>query len=58
MTTPQALLFANRLCMIVSLRAPDSDIPVPTRPAAAAPRLGTSGLLLSCTKLFMNTQHE
>src|ERR1022692_2098149 len=55
---PQALLLAKRLSMIVSLRAPETDIPVPTGPAAADPAAGTLGLLLSCTLLWMNTQQE
>ncbi len=46
---PQASLCTNRLSMIVSLRAPDSDIPVPTGPAAAEPAEGTLALLLSWT---------
>ena len=33
-------------------------MPVPTGPAAAEPASGALGLLLSCTLLCMNTQHE
>src|SRR5947199_9192934 len=55
---PHALLLANRLFMTVSLRAPVTVIPVPTGPVPAAPTRGTFGLLLSCTKLCMNTQQE
>src|SRR5579875_115327 len=55
---PQAPLFSKRLSITVSSRAPDSDIPVPTGPAAAEPAEGTSGLLLSWTQLCMNTQQE
>ena len=46
---PQAPLLTKRLFMTVSLRPPDSDIPVPTGPAAADPAEGTLGLLLSWT---------
>src|SRR3954468_17172740 len=55
---PQAPLFSKRLPTIVLSRAPETDIPVPTGPAAAVPAPGTFGLLLSCTKLCVNTQHE
>ncbi len=44
--------------MTVSLRPPESVMPVPIGPAAALPASGTSPLLLSCTSLWMNTQHE
>jgi hypothetical protein len=46
---PHALLLTKRLPMIVSKRPPDTDMPVPTGPAAAEPAAGTLGLLLSCT---------
>src|SRR5579884_310421 len=55
---PHALLRTNRLSITVSLRPPEIDMPVPTGPAAAKPAPGTLGLLLSCTKLCMNTQQE
>src|SRR6516165_4922060 len=59
-SAPHEPLLANKLFMTVSLRPPDSVIPVPTGPAPAkpAPLPGTFGLLLSCTKLFMKTQHD
>src|SRR4051794_37592385 len=53
---PQAPLFSKRLFITVSNRPPAIDMPVPTGPALAAPRPGTFALLLSWTKLFMNTQ--
>ena len=56
MITPQAPLLTNRLFISVSLRPPETDTPVPTGPSAADPRAGTLGLLLSWTKLWMNTQ--
>src|SRR6185312_17449426 len=55
---PQAPLLANVLSITVSLRPPDNVMPVPIGPAAALPACGTSGLLLSCTLLWMNAQHE
>src|SRR2546430_13053401 len=55
---PDGFCFKNWLFMSVSWRPPETSMPVPTGPAAAAPALGTLGLLLSCTKLFMNTQQE
>src|SRR3954469_4255206 len=55
---PHAPLFSKRLPTTVLSRPPEIDIPVPTGPAAAAPTPGTFGLLLSCTKLCVNTQHE
>ena len=54
--TPHALLLTKRLFMIVSLRPPDTDMPVPTGPAAAEPAAGALESLLSWTKLWMNTQ--
>src|ERR1700728_2572176 len=56
--TPQAPWFENVLSMTVSLRPPDTVMPVPIGPAAAEPAAGGSGLLLSWTSLWMNTQHE
>src|SRR5579859_2369583 len=53
---PHASLFSNVLSMIVSLRPPETDMPVPTGPSAERPWAGTFGLLLSCTKLWVNTQ--
>src|ERR1700730_13047749 len=38
------------------LRSPESTIPLPTGPASALPVLGTFGLLLSCTRFFVNSQ--
>ena len=46
---PQAPLLEKVLSMTVSLRPPDSVMPVPVGPAAALPASGTLGLLLSCT---------
>jgi len=51
-------LFAKWFSITVSLRAPETVIPVPTGPAAALPVVGTFGLLLSCTSLCRNTQQE
>ncbi len=51
-------MFENVLSMTVSLRPPDRVMPVPTGPWLAVPAWGTFGLLLSCTLLCMNTQHE
>ena len=47
--TPQALLWTNVLPMIVSLRAPDTDMPVPTGPGRGRAGRRHVGLLLSCT---------
>src|SRR5580698_7673083 len=55
---PQAPLSANTLFMTVSFSPPDTVIPVPVGPLAAAPLWGVSGLLLLCTSLSMNTQQE
>src|ERR1039458_4381624 len=44
--------------MTVSLRPPDSVIPVPVGPAAAPPDAGAWLLLLSVKTLSMSTQHE
>src|SRR5919108_18979 len=38
------------------LRSPDSTIPLPTGPVPATPVVGTFGLLLSCTRFFVNSQ--
>ena len=46
------------LSITVSLRPPENVMPVPMGPAAASPASGVSPLLLSCTLLWMNTQHE
>src|SRR5579863_8808160 len=54
---PQASLFWKTLSRTVSFRTPDSEIPVPTGPAAADPKVGTLGLLLSWTLLWKKTQH-
>src|SRR5258707_14330838 len=55
---PQAPLLVKVLPVTVSLRPPDTDIPVPVGPLAATPMPGTLGLLLSRTWLCMNTQQE
>ena len=49
---PQAPLLENVLSMTVSLRPPDSVMPVPVGPWPAVPASGTFGLLLSWTLLF------
>ena len=51
-------MFENVLSMTVSLRPPETVMPVPMGPAAASPASGVLPLLLSCTLLWMNTQHE
>src|SRR5215831_15062117 len=56
--TAQLLLFSNRLLVTMSFRPPEITIPVPTGPRSAEPCDGTVVLLLSCTKLSWNTQHE
>ena len=54
---PHASLLVKVLSMTVSLVPPDTVMPVPTgSPDSPAP--GALGLLLSWTKLSMNTQHE
>ena len=51
-------MFEKVLSITVSFRPPESVIPVPIGPAAAFPASGMLPLLLSCTLLWMNTQHE
>src|ERR1035437_3361841 len=55
---PQAPLLEKLLSITVSLRPPDTVMPVPTGPRLALPALGALGLLLSWTLLWRNTQHE
>ena len=51
-------MLENVLSITVSLRPPAIVMPVPMGPAAASPASGVLPLLLSCTLLWMNTQHE
>src|SRR5438093_12450466 len=55
---PQAPFLYTRLPLTVSSRPPAITTPLPTGPASAEPEVGTFGLLLSCTRLLVNTQQE
>src|SRR5581483_7739545 len=57
--TPHAPLSWMSLLSTVSNRPPEIRMPVPTGLLAAMPLLnGVFGLLLSCTELWTNSQHE
>src|ERR1019366_3487402 len=53
---PHAPLFANVLCSTVSLRPPDSVMPVPVGPMAALPAAGAWALVSKPSWLWSNCE--